>query len=238
MLSTSHLAEEKAVAEIRAEAEGELARVLIGTAHITSLRKRPAETSTAAKTARAEFGEEWIKILPIPILIDDYNQRMNGVNRGDGLRTWADGPRRIRKGSWKALWHFLWNVAVTNSFILSGQKDHSKWITSLIKVLLEKGDSCITAILAKKRKRDPISKEANPISDGQHHGMVSQKRGECVVCRRKGSARAPKRKALGELSTNIQGQTKRPPSSSYGCGICKVSLCKEGPCFVEFHSID
>jgi hypothetical protein len=243
MLSTSHLAEENSVVEVKEEAKGirkgMVPGTLVGTAHTLSLRKRPAETSTAASTARAEFGEEWIKILPIPLIIHDYNQRMNSVDRGDGLRTWADGPRRIRRGGWKALWHFLLNVAITNCFILSGQRDHSKWITSLVKALLEKGDSLISS---KKRKRASVVEGAKPISEGKHyhhHHRVElrEKRGECVECKKKGNTRAPnsKRRALGELSLNARRQLGRAPSSTYRCNICKVPLCKEGSCFKDFH---
>ena len=40
-------------------------------------RKRPKKTSTSASIARAPFGDEFTKVLPIPSIIDGYN---NGIN--------------------------------------------------------------------------------------------------------------------------------------------------------------
>jgi hypothetical protein len=40
------------------------------------LRKRPKETSSKAKTARAPFGRDIVKELLIPAIIDGYNYHM------------------------------------------------------------------------------------------------------------------------------------------------------------------
>ncbi|KAA8893136.1 hypothetical protein FN846DRAFT_914398 [Sphaerosporella brunnea] len=41
--------------------------------------KRPGKKSTNAKNARAAFGEEHEKDMPIPACVDDYNHHMGGV---------------------------------------------------------------------------------------------------------------------------------------------------------------
>ena len=43
-------------------------------------RKKPKKTSTSAFIARAPFGNEYSKILPIPGIIDGYNHGMNIVD--------------------------------------------------------------------------------------------------------------------------------------------------------------
>jgi hypothetical protein len=53
---------------------------------IPRLRKRPAKTSTSAKSAREPFGDQPTKELSIPRLIDDYNYHMGGVDRANQLR--------------------------------------------------------------------------------------------------------------------------------------------------------
>jgi hypothetical protein len=53
---------------------------------VIQTRKRPAETSSAAKTAWVPFGNSPCKDLPIPKLIDDYNHHMGYVDQADQLR--------------------------------------------------------------------------------------------------------------------------------------------------------
>ena len=59
-------------------------------------RKRPATTSTSAKTARKAFGSEPEKDLPIPKFVDDYNHYMGYVDRADQLRATNPGLRRVK----------------------------------------------------------------------------------------------------------------------------------------------
>ena len=82
-------------------------------------RKRPASTSTSAKTARVPFGDQPLQMLQIPCLIDRYNHNMNGVDIGDQLRAEFTPDRRIRRGGHQALIYlFLLEVAITNTFLL------------------------------------------------------------------------------------------------------------------------
>jgi hypothetical protein len=49
-------------------------------------RKRPAKTSTNAGIARKPFGDKSVKKPSIPLLIDDYNHHMGGVDIANQLR--------------------------------------------------------------------------------------------------------------------------------------------------------
>lgn len=66
-------------------------------------RKRPATTSTLAKTARRVFGSEPEKDLPIPKFVDDYNHYIGYVDQADQLRASNPGLRRIKRGGYNAL---------------------------------------------------------------------------------------------------------------------------------------
>ena len=44
-------------------------------------RKRPKKSSTSASVTRALFGKEYLKILPIPGIIDGYKNRVNIVDQ-------------------------------------------------------------------------------------------------------------------------------------------------------------
>ena len=78
-------------------------------------RRRPAETSTNAKTSRAPFGDQAVKDMPIPEFIDMYNHHMNGVDQADQLRSYYNTQRTHNK-TWKPLWHFLLDTAVSNAY--------------------------------------------------------------------------------------------------------------------------
>jgi hypothetical protein len=88
-------------------------------------RKWPATTSTSAKTACKPFGSESEKDLPILKFVDDYNHYMSYVDQAYQLRATNPGLRRIRSGGWHALWNFIFNVTLVNSFLLSDYKEVS-----------------------------------------------------------------------------------------------------------------
>src|SRR5450432_4862429 len=101
--------------------------------------KRPSSTSSSAKTARKPFGSEPRKDLPIPKFVDDYNHLMNQVDIADQLRSSNVGNRRIRRGGWHALWNFLFQVTIVNSYLLSDYKLASKLRIDLQDGLLKRG---------------------------------------------------------------------------------------------------
>jgi hypothetical protein len=93
-------------------------------------RKRPTATSTSAKTARKPFGDQPRKELPIPKLIDDYNHKMNSIDQADQLQE-KPGTRRVRRGGWHALFLYIFNTTVVNSYLLSSIKTQSNFKTLL-----------------------------------------------------------------------------------------------------------
>ena len=92
---------------------------LIGQELIVRDRGRPRATSTAAKSVRAEFGDAVRKNLAIPCVIDEYNHKMGQVDLADQYRAGNPGLRRIRRGGWHALWKFIYNTVLVNSYLLS-----------------------------------------------------------------------------------------------------------------------
>ena len=62
-----------------------MSSVLSGDERVIRLRKRPKETSSKAKTARAPFGTEAVKELSIPAIADRYNYHMGAVDEFDHL---------------------------------------------------------------------------------------------------------------------------------------------------------
>jgi hypothetical protein len=82
-----------------------MSTVFDGSARVTTVQKRPKETSTNAKTARVPFGDQPTKELEIPQVYDFYNHKIGAVDIADQLAAIDYGCRRIRRGAWQALEH-------------------------------------------------------------------------------------------------------------------------------------
>jgi len=63
---------------------------------VDKLRKRPA-AATKDPMLRTLYNGEAVKRLPIPMFINEYNHKMNGVNRADQLRALYRTPRKTFK---------------------------------------------------------------------------------------------------------------------------------------------
>jgi len=85
---------------------------------VLSNRKKPAATSTNARAVRKIFQErESEKLLPIPELIVDYNFFMGGVDISDQLHASYTTHRKCWR-NWLALWFWLLDVTLVNSYFL------------------------------------------------------------------------------------------------------------------------
>lgn len=73
-----------------------------GQTTVTRPRHRPTKTATNARTSRAVFGDDAVKELAIPQLIDKYNHFIGGVDQADQLRSYYN-TQRIYVKSWKPL---------------------------------------------------------------------------------------------------------------------------------------
>lgn len=99
---------------------------------IERLRRQPSKSSTSARTAREPFQGQPTKLLEIPQFIDQYNNNMNGVDIGDQLRAGFQSKRRIKRGGQQALLYlFLFQIIITNSFLLQKNNWQSPFKTSI-----------------------------------------------------------------------------------------------------------
>ena len=87
---------------------------------INRIRKRPSSNTLAARTVRKEFGDQFTKELLMLLLVYDYNHSMNAVDIADQLRAGSvRNLRRSRPGGFYALFNFLFDLVLVNSFKLS-----------------------------------------------------------------------------------------------------------------------
>jgi hypothetical protein len=182
---------------------------------------------------------------------------MNSVDRADQLRENEPRTRWVRRGGWHALFLYIFNTVLVNSYLLSSTKSQSEFRTLLYLQLLEIGastrkrkwavprlESRLFPIHSKPDDNEKKGQEAGPEAgcevgqdSGQAHNRVHRgKRQPCKGCQYSGLSRQlnKRRRVLGEISRNIR-HYRAPRESQYSCLACGVSLCKEGPCFDLYH---
>ena len=82
---------------------------------ITRQRKRPAKTSTSGRIVRLVFGDNPIKVLEIPVFIDDYNHNMGGIDIANQLRVSFETHRTTLR-NWWPLFYWLIDIIIINSY--------------------------------------------------------------------------------------------------------------------------
>jgi hypothetical protein len=200
-------------------------------AFITQQRKRPAKTSTSARIVRCVFREESIKVLEIPIFINDYNHNMGGINIANQLRESFETHRATQR-NWWPLFYWLIDVIVINSYRLYqvhmaelGQKSilsHVEFRTSLYVFLFDFSQSAkiyrLQLDLGGKRL----------FGDGLNHIHQKVKKTEanpCAWC----AYQIQYQRLIG------QPLPKRASRSRFGCSFCEVALCQNTDCWERYH---
>ena len=159
---------------------------------------------------------------------------------------------KIHRRTWKPLFHFFFNMTVTNCYKLSSmctrgwvyRAGHKAFREALVNSLFEYSASQARADRAQVSMENiqwyPV------IYYGYKAVKINRKQKTCSACLAVGRKSCIKkllnRKPLCELSVNT---TKRPrdskdfkrpqraPRTTYGCKLCRIPLCKDGPCWQE-----
>ena len=211
---------------------------------IKRLRRRPARTATNARTSRAMFGDEPTKRLKIPVFIDNYNHFMNGVNVADQLRSYYM-TQRIYMKNWKALWHFLLDITITNCYKIAYTtrerpyaypRTHETHKAFRIKL----ANSLFTDSWRQTYARSTNLAVVNLDPTKHLLQRISNTPKNCVICvsNKIKERRRPSmlKKPLGELSlaTVKKRDNARPqayPQSRYGYSLCNHNLCNTRICW-------
>lgn len=222
-----------------------------GLKEVVRWRRRPAASSTSAKTSRAPFGDQPIKELPIPEFIDQYNHFMNGVDQADQLRSYYT-TQRIHIKNWKSLWHFLLDTTIVNAYKIAVPSNNQSYprIRKGSAHLAFRNDLAM-GLFAHSERLDGSKPPAPtrtlqdlvvpaPVDAHEFAGKLTDGcPKDCLACRSAGRLNQDpkiKRKALGELNPNSlvgkkrRHRTKRPQS---GCVLCNIHLCNTDQCWNE-----
>ncbi|CAB4385768.1 unnamed protein product [Rhizophagus irregularis] len=184
---------------------------------IERIRRRPRETSTNAVNVRAVFGTASKKSLPIPIVIDDYNHFMGGVDIADQLR----GYYGTQLPDFKI--QLLWDL-IKEDLEGSDKKPHTQnQVNELTKQFK------FIYVDPTKKQQYVTAKFELPIErllpEG-HFPEWRETRSSCIWC--KYLAKKNQKKA-----------TKNPPQSQLYCIKCNLALCcnkEKSNCFKDFHT--
>ena len=231
-----------------------------GKKRVLRQRRRPASTSTNARTARAPFGDQPVKKLFIPEFINMYNAFMGGVDQADQLRSYYN-TQRVHWKTWRPLFHFLLDTAITNAYKIAYSTHKRPWGNSwtddthmsfrqkLAAQLFDKSERLqITGARLQGIKR-PLKQQvhrAGPVDHGTMPVKLGNKQKNCAVCvanKRVVSetSQRTKRKPLQELSPNTiklaahweKRRRDQYPKGLYGCKLCNMHICKKGVCWNE-----
>jgi hypothetical protein len=160
---------------------------------------------------------------------------------------------RIHCCTWKPLFHFLFNTTVTNCYKLSPYfingwpkcSGHKKFLERLVNSLLE------LSIHLPQSDRARLSIDDIQWRPVVYYGYKSVRINKtqktysaCLTAGRKSCIKKlSNRKPLCKLSVNTIKRSrdskdfKRPqksPRTTYGCRLCRIPLCKKGPCWQEY----
>ena len=158
-----------------------------------------------------------------PAVISFYNKFMNGVDVNDQYRSYYPVGAQS-KSWWKYLVWFFVNISIVNSFILQNLQTgrrrrlkHLDFRLALARQLIStyNGYKKISSAPSSRKKDLPVGRNV------KGHSMVksSERKRACAMCSKAGRKRA----------------TGRTFESVYKCAQCNVNLCRERPCFNEWH---
>ena len=216
---------------------------------------RPRKTSTNANKVRQVFGNMSRKALPIPQVINDYNNYMGGVDLADQLRGYYNCQLTARR-TWFPLFFWLLDTVLVNSIILYRKVTNTKIASKDFRIALvwdliqeaidnESSSNRITRGQLKQKKaslKSPLKNKRiahvtknfnlpiNRLSPGNHLVEWRRKRESCLYCRylKKKNDQGKKKKKNCAIS-----------QTQFWCIKCNVPLCcsiVRPNCFKDFHS--
>ena len=168
-------------------------------------------------------------LITVPKMVVDYNQRMGGVDHLDQFRSYYNVGRAGKKW-WKYVLFGLFNIAIVNAYILWGlankplPQNRRKWSLKHFKMALvhQLCDEYCSRKRASGSSRHEVQQviERNVVPGHDVVRFEGRKRA-CQACP------TARRRTPGN----------RCVESAYGCALCRVTLCKGGNCFQEYHHL-
>ena len=174
------------------------------------------------KTRRRKLANGGREEVMKPVMVEEYNRHMGGVDKADQMLSYYSFSHRTIKWWKRAAFHLI-EVAVVNSYILYKLSDQSgryltqkEYITELARELVERGGHLQSTSQSQLCVESPIrltDRHFPSKIEDRTTGKPHQK--DCCVC--------SKRQTFGRKTT------------TYKCKQCDVPLCVV-PCFELYHT--
>ena len=213
---------------------------------IVKPRKKPHKKT---KQIRQIWGDSYVKNLPIPVYIDDYNTNMGSVDLADQYRaSYAEKRRTCR--TWIPLFKFLVQSTIANAVKIWIAQGHSTIKDSAShKFRKQLATSLLRYSQLKQRHRQPItwqavSKTLSTESDKKwqncygSHTKLSEVARACIIYAGRGSLPLSKRRKLQELTASQTNSRNQAPRTRYGCDRCNIFICRGALCWQQHMALD
>ena len=224
---------------------------LVSTMHdpnesVVKNRRRPRTTQTNRHHVRAVWGDDPVKPIAIPKVVDDYNHWKVGVDVMDQLLAVLFPDLRCRR-TWmplmiQALMTMRVNAYTAHKYVCTHPRSHKEFTLCWMKCLMRRAtklvrvtrNSIIHSVdqssprrfrMSTKNPRLPNARLDNNLS---HAAVINPRQGKCVYCRYKYLCQKIERPDDNPSSWGTVGQPMRK------CIGCNVYLCRA--CFDPYHS--
>ena len=182
------------------------------------------------------FGPDRRREVLLPIIVDDYNHYMGGVDLGNQYRAELTVNGRFDR-IWRPLALDLLKIMTKNAWILYRKEPNTRDLTFKgfrTKLLIEIKEHYTLFGRAHTRKAHKYRGQEiqTPIPEARRCLIGWNrltKRRQCSAC----SANRLDRVRLAELSANQR--RKRPSLTSFCCQDCRVALCHKEVCWQSWH---
>ena len=185
---------------------------------VMSTNTQPSATGTVLRRQR-----DGSRIpVPCPESIIDYNRYMGGVDRGDQLRGYYNCRMKSRK-FYKYIFYFLFDVSITDAFILYKNYCSSPTLNTIKKFRLQLARELIGDYCTHRRAGPgggalcPLALQHFPLKIEKDPSQSERKRRRCARCSQ---------------------QNHKRTQTSWFCRECGVFLCHTGDahdCFFQWH---
>ncbi|KAF1967643.1 hypothetical protein BU23DRAFT_559283 [Bimuria novae-zelandiae CBS 107.79] len=163
---------------------------------IMKLRRRSKMSQNNKGIFEKAFGNEPVRLLGIPQIINDYNYHKT---------------KQVKRRTWRPLLYFLLDLTLNNAYRLSLYSDaaaakrsgHKRFLYDLIKQLFDRGTRLCNAGAKRKRLDDVVVAEESSYRSANLYKQAKT----CVLCAERGRRQhksQPPRVALGHVQGNLQ----------------------------------
>ena len=165
--------------------------------------------------------------VPRPIVINNYNTFMGGVDKSDQYRSYYS-VRRAGKKWWRYIMWFFRNLAVVNSYIVFKKSAHDPPVPNGYDQLTFRADvakGLRNGFTSRKQRHGRKGRSINTLDVSVHsmgHHKLVRIKGRKRICR-------------FCSSSGVKTPAGRSVETSYRCEFCDIPLCRVKGCFGRFH---